>query len=379
MRVVHVITGLETGGAEMMLQKLTLDHYSSTEHIVVSLRTLGTVGSRLREKGIQVETLNALSWRKMPAALIRLIALLRELEPDVIQGWMYHGNAAAWLSSRFLRRAIPLCWTIRCSIDEPKNEKWTTKLLRKMSRLFCGSVEVIIYNSHRAKAQHEEIGFPQAKGIVIPNGFDTNRFVPSKTNRLRFRKSYGLGDEQSVIGHVARAHPVKDHLTFIKAAVQVAAAIPRAIFILAGRGVPDLGKGSDQIAGLLQTLGSKVILLPEQDCVEDLMSSLDVLVLSSVAEGFPNVLGEALSCGVPCVATDIGDCSAVVGTCGRIVNPRDDLMLASAIGQIVALTPEAWQSLSTKARNRAIECYSIETVAQLYNACWRKADRSREI
>lgn len=373
-RIAHVITGLETGGAEKMLLKLISRSSGAFKHVVISLRTIGTVGQLLQARNIQVIALNSHPGRFSVALLFRLATQLRFVKPDIVQGWMYHGNFAAFIAKRMMGAGWPLCWSIRCSIGDPGTEKWITRAVRRVCAPIAGSIASIIYNSDRARHQHECAGYSSAKGVVIPNGFDTEVFRPNALARIAFRQRFSLEEDQPIIGHIARFDPMKDQATLVAAALKVARCLPNAIFIFAGPGMLNLPGTPDSTASVLTLLKNKVIFLPEQENVAELMSAFDVFVLSSAfGEGFPNVLGEALSCGVPCVATDVGDCADVVGDCGAIVPPRDPEKLAAAILHILTAASSEREALSRRARRRAEQYFSIADVVTKYESAWHFA------
>ncbi len=378
-RLIHVITGLETGGAEMMLQKVISRTGDSFDHQVISLRTEGSVAKLLRAQGIAVSALGDMSGRPNPALLGRLVTALREAKPDLVQGWMYHGNFASRVARSLMGGRWPLHWSIRCSIGEAGTEKPMTRLVRRLGVSLSGPISSIIYNSDRARRQHEAIGYPSSRSLVIPNGFDTDRFRPSAPARAAFRRLHGIEDDTFVIGHVARVDPMKDQQCLLAAAKKVVEASTKCVFVLAGRGVPELAHPSAPTAGLVKSLEGKILLLPEQTDVSALMPAFDLFVLSSAfGEGFPNVLGEALCCGIPCLATDVGDCAAIIGNVGRIVPPRNPDMLAAATLEFLADADLGRRVGPQLARDRAKKNFSLATVADRYRDQWlRGSDATR--
>jgi glycosyltransferase involved in cell wall biosynthesis len=380
MRIAHVITGLDTGGAEMMLKKVISETASGPfEHVVISLKGVGAVGRSLERLGIPVIALGGTSGRFSLSLLIRLARQLRDTQPDVVQAWMYHANFAAWGAKALSRAKWPLYWSVRCSIGDSNSIKWTTRLTRNVCALLSKPVTRIIYNSHLARRQHEAIGYPKDKGVVIPNGFDTAVFRPSESSREAVRRRYGIADNQAIVGHVARAQPMKDQPTLLSAALKVFNKAPQTMFILAGPGMPGLAEARPESRAAINALGDQLILLPEQKNVQELMAAFDIFVLSSAfGEGFPNVLGEALSCGSPCVATDVGDCAIVVGDGGIIVPPRDADRMASAIQALLDMPESARREIGLAARSRMQKDYSLANVAGLYSTCWREPSENFE-
>ena len=366
-RVAHIITGLETGGAEMMLKKVVLAR-KNVEHAVISLSDLGTIGPDIAAHGIPVFALNPRKVKLLtPFLIAKLARFVSEANADVLQGWMYHGNLATVLARAYLRRQFPICWSIRCSIG---NERLVTAAVRNYCALISRFASSTIYNSANACAQHEALGYERSNSVIIPNGFDTSRFKPDSNSRARVRNKLGVADTQFLVGHVSRLHKMKDQETLVRAAYLVHKAFPNAKFILAGRDLPSLAQNSN-VAVLISQMASCIVLLPEQRDVGELMNGFDLFTLSSsFGEGFPNVLGEALSSGLPCVATDVGDCARIVGEAGRVVPPRSPQELAAAILDIAMSTHGYRAQLGERARTRAIELFSLSKIVNLYESQW---------
>jgi len=370
MHVVHVITNLARGGAEMMLLKIVQGRSPDILHTVVSLQYEGTLGASFADAGVRVVPMS-LAGGKIPGlGALRLVSQLRSLNPNVVQGWMYHGNLASAFGRCTTLRSVPLIWSIRCSLNKETESNFTRAVIDWGARL-SSLPKVIIYNSERARSQHEAAGYRADRGVVIPNGFDLRRFSPALEKGTKVRKRLGIGIEKRVVGLVARLHPVKDHATFLKAAAIVVEAHPDAIFVAAGRDVPKIGNRLPDFASIVSALGSKLILCNEQDDVSAFMNALDLCVLCSRAEGFPNVLGEAMACGVPCVATDVGDCGEIIGDTGLVTASSSAPELANAICRILALSAGERSALGVRARRRVEEKYSIEHVVRNYESIWR--------
>ena len=357
----------------MMLKKLISETNGTFDHVVISLTTIGTIGRALQDLGVPVIALGGSSGRISLSPMFRLVRELRIVKPDVVQGWMYHGNLAAWVAKALLRAEWRLCWSVRCSIGGPASVKLMTRITRDVCAWLSRPVACIIYNSQLARRQHEEIGYPVDKGVVIPNGFDTERFRPNADARDAFRRRYSISDSQAVIGHVARAQPLKDQPSLLIAALKVNSGAPDTLFVLAGPGIPRLAHAGNRVT--INSLGGNLKLLPEQENINEVMAAFDVFVLSSVGEGFPNVLGEALSCGIPCVSTDVGDCAAIVGDAGIVVPPRNPDMLASAILKLLRMPAHERRELGLKARSRMQRDYSLTNVAAMYATYWLEGSR----
>jgi glycosyltransferase involved in cell wall biosynthesis len=222
----------------------------------------------------------------------------------------------------------------------------------------------VVSNSAAGLRAHEQLGYRPRRWAIIPNGFDTDRYKPCGTARQDFRREIGVGDDVPLVGLVARAHPMKDHATFLAAAAIVAARRPDVQFIVAGRGVPE----SAAIADLLSThgLGGRAHLLDERQDTWRVLAALDIAVSSSYSEAFPNVVGEAMACGTSPVVTDVGDSALIVGAAGRVVPPRDPNALAQAVVELLSMEPAGRKALGAAGRARIREEYSISAIASRY-------------
>lgn len=373
MRILHVITGLDTGGAETMLLKLLTVHVSAgVECAVVSLGGEGTLGPRIGALGVPVLGLGLSRRMPNPAALLTLLRFVRRFDPQLIQGWMYHGNLAASLAGLGTRRRVPVNWSIRQSLYDLAAERPATAILIRLGARLSRRPAAIIYNSETSAAQHEALGYAATDRHVIPNGFDCDAFRPSEATRQRVRAALGIAEDAVVIGLIARWHPMKDHRTFFEAAAPVAARHPSARFLLAGSGISADEPGLTQLIAE-HGLQSRVLLLGERADVAELTAALDIACSASArGEGFANVIGEAMASGVPCVVTDVGDSARIVGATGIVVPARAPAALADAIGGLIDAGPERRRELGAAARRRVETEFSLPAVAERYLELYRR-------
>lgn len=365
--VAHVITGLNTGGAEMMLFKL-LSHGRSGAlgAQVVSLMGGGPMRERIQSAGIVIESLNMRRGVPSFAALRRLWGIMHRMRPDIIQGWMYHGNLAASIASWFCKGKIPAVWNVRQSLYDLKHERPLTRWMIRINALLSPHVDAIIYNSHTSARQHEAFGFDASLTRVIPNGFDTSVFQPDTHARIGIRHELGLSDNQLLIGLIGRFHPMKDHRTFLNAAALLVREFPEVHFLLAGS---EVDTDNLFLTAMITELGlgERVLLLGERKDIPQLNAALDIASSASAwGEGFANVVGEAMSCGVPCVVTDVGDSAFIVGDTGKLVPPGDPEKLAMAWKNVIALGRDERQALGMLARQRIIDNFSLGVVVKQY-------------
>ena len=373
-RVVHIINSLTTGGAETMLTRLVGAADSSRfEHIVLPLRADGPLTERVREAGALSEALRVDGTRNLLSAPIRLAARLRELRPDLVQGWLLQGNIAATVGVSLGRRHTPVLWNVRWTLYDVDTERLITQALLRMSGRLARHPRRIIFNSQLAVSQHAAIGYPTERARVIPNGFDTKHFQPDPAARIAVRRELDIPADAAVVGMVARYHPMKDHAMSLRAAAHLLEKRPDTVFVYAGRGVD---RGNEELAHMVRALESagRVRLLGERQDVARLYASFDIYWMPSlargIAEGFPNVIAEAMACEVPCVATDIGDASTIIGRTGRVVRSSDWRAFGDATAELLNAGPETLGRLGKEARTRIERDYSLGSVSNAYHALY---------
>ena len=372
-RVLHVITGLNVGGAENMLAKLLEGAAAGAERgSVVSLLEPGPIADRIRACGVRIDSLNMR--RGMPglSGILALSRIVRETAPDVIHGWMYHGNLAASLASKLAkpgvlaRQGIPLVWNVRHSLADTRRETWKTRALLRVSAPLSRQPAAIIYNSQVALEQHQAIGFSSQRSLVLPNGFDCAKYQPDPMARERLCSEFGIEPETLIVGIVARLHPMKDHAGLIDAVALARAKGVDVHLLMIGDG---LASPPDKMAAQLarQLPANRISHCGARSDVALLMPGLDILAVSSAwGEAFPNVIGEALACGVPVVATDVGDSAVVVGRGGLVVPPCSPGDLASSILQLGELGREGRRYMGIAGRRHIVENYSLGAICEQY-------------
>ncbi len=369
-KILHIITGLNTGGAETMLLKVltNMDRESFLPE-VVSLTDIGSVGPKIQELGIPVHAIGMRPEFPGPLSIWRFIRRVRGLQPDLLQGWMYHGNLAAQFTNAFLPNPVPVLWNVRHSIYDLKNEKKMTAWMIRLGAKFSNKPSRILYNSKISASQHEALGYVSEKRVTIPNGFDTDIFSSSEEARLKIRQELGLSASSSLIGLIGRYHPMKDHGNFVRAASYISKTHPDIHFVLAGT---DVDCKNTELTDLVKSQGltSKFHLLGERNDINRLTASLDIASSSSFTEAFSNTIGEAMACEVPCVATNVGDSDWMVGDTGRLVPPRDPAALASACEDLLDIGLDGRKALGAKARERIINNFSINKIVSNYEALY---------
>lgn len=363
MQVTHIITGLNVGGAERALFSLLagglLDGCSNR---VISLTDEGYYGPLLRDAGVPLNCLSIGGSLPGPRDIVALSRLVRRHPADIIQGWMYHGNIAATLAAQLSRNRPALSWNVRQALDAKDEFKLSTRLVIRLGGWISKLPDAIIYNSDRASLQHESSGYHSRESVVIPNGFDACKWRPDPAARFRIKQSLKLGEQVRIIGFVGRGEAQKDLPNLFHAFARVAADIPDVVLVCVGR---DLERW---IPRGMST--ERIRFLGQRTDAERIVPAFDLLCLSSRTEGFPNVVGEAMACGVPCVTTDVGDAAAIVAETGWSAPPRDSGALAAALQAALDVGPDERRARGFAARARIKKYYSLSSVMDRYQVLY---------
>jgi glycosyltransferase involved in cell wall biosynthesis len=342
-KVVHLINGLDVGGAETMLLKLisAMDR-KQFSNVVVSLTDGGSLLAQLKTSDVPAHSLGMRRGRPTVSGFFRLLRVLREVQPQVVQTWLYHADLLGLLASRLI--GIPRCvWNIRVSnldMDKyPRISRWVLASCVQLSRW----PDLVLVNSSTARDFHARLGYRPQAWQVIPNGFDTDKFRPDLAARRAFRKSLGRPDD-FMIGLVARYDPMKDHATFLNAVQLFRSAHPESHFVLAGTGIDE---ANTVLMEMAERLGIRdaLTLIGERHDMNKVLPALDALTLSSAfGEGFSNAIGEGMACAIPCVVTDVGDMAKVVGQTGRVVPAEESFSLARIVNAYERTYEELFRS-----------------------------------
>jgi glycosyltransferase involved in cell wall biosynthesis len=365
--ITHIINGLHTGGAEMMLYKLLCQiNRQRFEPSVITLIGGDNLKTRVEKLGIQVYSLGMTRGVPSLKAVVRLAKLLRQHPPDIVQTWMYHSDLLGGVVSKLFTPA-PVVWNIQASniVSHPDNK--VTWLTIKLCSLLSSLVPSQIISCSEVACQiHTLAGYDAKKLLPIPNGVELVNFRPDESARVSFRKELGLAPATPLIGMVARFHPQKDHCNFIQAARFLHAMMPDVHYVLCGG---DITSENSQLITWIEEAGirSHCHLLGLREDIPRINAAMDVATLSSsFGEGFPNVLGEAMACGVPCVTTDVGDSALIVGETGVVVPPQDPTALAEGWQQLLNMTEVEKKRLSQAVRQRVEERFSLPSIVTRY-------------
>jgi len=366
-RVAEVITGLELGGAEMMLLRTlgALDPVRFAPE-VIALRPLGPIAPRIMGLGIPVHSIGIRGALPTPAELARLWRLMRRLRPEIVHTWMYHADLLGGLVARVATRA-PVIWALHNSTLDPDHVGAATRFVVRLNALLSSWMPAKIVACSRASMQvHESLGYPAEKLVLIPNGFDLTAFRPDRAAYCAVREELGIAQDVLLLGSFARFHPQKDHRTLCRAAGRIARRRGDVQFLLAGDGIEP---HNTQLSAWIAETGvaERFHLLGARSDMHRLTAALDVaLVSSAFGEAFPLVVGEAMACAVPCVVTDVGDAAFMVGDGGRIVPPRDPAAFANAVLELLGQSPQQRAALGQRARERIASEFELSAVVARY-------------
>ncbi|MGC9964506.1 MAG: glycosyltransferase [Syntrophobacteraceae bacterium] len=366
-KVVHLIDYMGLGGAEMMLLKLLsqMDR-DRFESFVISMMPAGPVGERIMSLGLPVHILGMRAGKPSPTAFLKLVRLLRFMQPDVLQTWMVNANLAGALGGR-LAGIQNLIWNIRGSeLKTGECSRMTALAIRICARLSKWPA-VVLSNSHAGLRACESNGYYSKRWLIIPNGFDLDVFHPDGNARKSVREELDLHNEAPLIGIVGRFHPMKDHATFVKAAERMHSLRPDVRFLMVGEGLTPHNRELREMAPRLVASNALHLLGVRHD-IPRLLSALDVFSLTSHGgEGFPNVVGEAMACGVPCVVTNMaGDAPQIVGDTGIVVPAKRPAALAAAWHRLLTMPSSARKALGHAALDKVSRHYSIAAIVRLY-------------
>ena len=360
MKITFLIPSLAAGGAERQLVTLARELAARGEKIsVVVFHSGGALEAPLRHAGVEVHALNKRGRLDIVGFLARMAGLLRAIAPDVLHAYLPTANLAALAMRPFLP-GTRIVWGIRASVVDFAAYGIASRLVYAVERRCARLPDLIIVNSRKGREQYLAGGFPAAKLAVVENGIDTEYFSPRPEEGRALRGRWGVAPGETVVGIAARIDPMKDHETFLRAAGIAALARSDLRFVCVGGG----GEGDfARLRALAESLGVRAALAGECHDMPAAYSGFDIAVCSSKGEGFPNMVAEAMACGVPVVATDVGDSARIVGDTGVIVPSRDPQALAQGLLRLLALPVGERKALGARARERILSEFNLDALA----------------
>lgn len=369
MKIVHVITGGKgRGGAEGALLRLVSQTSESIEHIIYTMQDMPDYAPDFLEANIKLKSLNIKKPKQFILNLAKFKKDMNDIQPDVLQTWMRHPNFMFGLIGKSL--GIPVVWNIRQGTLNRKTLGFRNTIILKANAALSESIPSKIINcSLRSIKLHQEIGYAD-KFVYIPNG----SFIETQLHQKRL---YDSAESIFTVGHVGRYSIAKNHKLFINAFSQFHSVYKDTHALMAGPGVILSNAGfKENFASVLDDSYELLGQLDTREEISEIYKKMDCLVLSSITEGFPNVLIEAMSFGVPCISTDVGDASEIIADTGWIVPSEDQEALEKALEEAYHEYidfPEKWAARREKAYNRVVENYSIEEMCERYISVWTEA------
>jgi len=358
--IAFLIRSLNYGGSERQLVALARGLHERQHDVTVAVfYSGGPLERELREAGVRVRGLDKRGRWDLLGFLLRLVRLLREEKPDTLYGFLASPNILSVLLKPIFPRTR-MVWGVRASNVDLDRYDWLSRLSYGVERRLSRFADLIVANSRAGSNYAVANGFPKNKMMVVPNGIDTGRFRPDPEERRRVRAEWGLAEGEKLIGAVGRLDPMKDHPTFLRAAAMLSQKRGDVRFVCVGDGPADYRR---ELGALGEELGlaRRLIWAGAREDMSAVHNALDIATSSSAyGEGFSNVIGEAMACGVPCVATDVGDSAWIVGGQGLVVPPGDPEALAARWQDVIEKAPEARSAIGLDLRERVVHDFSLD-------------------
>jgi glycosyltransferase involved in cell wall biosynthesis len=359
-KIFFICRSLELGGSERQLTVLAMElHKKGHDTHVAVLYPGGPLEEELRNAGVDIRSLDKRRRKDSIRVLIRTIRLMRREKPTILHTYLTDANVLSILVKPFVP-GTQIVWGVRASRVRWDQYHWLSRLLFWTSCRLARFADLIIVNSYAGKDFHVRHGYPPGKIRVIPNGIDTVTFKPSNIDRERKRAEWGVGAHETLVGMVGRLDPMKDYPTLLHAAALIIKRHNSNVrFVCVGDGPLVYRSMLHELAQTLE-LNDRIIWAGRQRNMSAVYNALDISVLSSCGEGFPNVVGEAMACGKLCVVTDVGDAARIVGDTGRVVPPGDPQLLSVALADVVQMSARDKTTAGHRARERIEELYGVK-------------------
>ncbi len=349
---------LHVAGAERQLTALSIGlHERGHRVVVVTFYAGGVLEQELRQGGVEVWSLRKAGRWDMVGPFLRLLVLLKRERPDVLHGYLKGPNLLASFAS-LLFPAIRVVWSVRGSME--KADDYLGEIIHLVEGGLSRTADIVVANSYAGREEMLAKGVPPAKVVVIPNGIDTRRFAPDRATGQHVRAAWGVQATERVIGIVGRLHPSKGYTIFLQAAEQVARLHTDVRFVCVGKTVDKAYLEQLYTLGAPLQRSGNLIWAHERSDMPAVYNACDIVVMPSLAgEGFPNAIGEAMACGVPCIVTDVGDMAWIVGDMGLVIPAGSVEHLTEAM---ITMLAHLSDYRSDRIRARIMHNFGLETL-----------------
>ncbi|MCV6824493.1 MULTISPECIES: glycosyltransferase [Halocynthiibacter] len=375
MRVLHCITGLGFGGAQVMLFRYLKGlGEARSNHEVVSLLPPAHFSHEIENLGVRVTSAELPQGKFNLKGLKKIRSHIKDFSPDVIHGWMYHGNFAASVANFGLGSSKRMVWSVHHSLHDINAESRSTQMLIKLSAPMTKRLGAVTYCSKQSQTQHEAFGFSSDKSVLIPNGTNMEEYHARPAARSFLCSLGGIPESRILIGNINRNHPMKDQLSLVKAAKKLIDRGRDIHLIFVGEG-HEGGEAAQAVAAF--GMQDRFTIIPARNDIPEIVPGLDVFVLSSAwGEAFSLATGEAMASEVPAVVTDVGDSAWLVGDTGAVVPPSNPDALADGIDQIIALPEPERKALGKRARARIDTKFSLDRYIKAHDDLYHRVAES---
>lgn len=368
MKIIHVITSLNVGGAEQALERLLLTTPDAQYNtLVISLKNLGKIGEELQSRGFEVVALNMRSFLAFPVGIFRLYRIICQFQSDIVQTWLYHADLIGGVAAKIVGVKC-IIWGIRTTeLDSgSKLTAWIRKLLARLSYVIPAKIVCV---AEASRKKHIALGYDASKMVVIGNGFELSQMHSTPELRAALRLSAGLSDSDVVIGTLGRLSQEKGQDVFVRSAGLIAQEYPNVRFLMVGRGLEPV---NETLMRWINATGfaDRFVLMGERRDIAVVLSAMDIFCLPSRSEGFPNVLGEAMAMGLPCVTTDVGDAGVLLGDTGILVQKDDYEALAVGLKQMLDMSQDEKTALGERARLRVQNEFTMDRMRKKFEAVY---------
>ena len=379
MKILHIINTLRKGGAEGNLYRLCKSHKEEFKNkIEITILTLvknGYYESELEKLGVKIYSLNINQKNKIFDFLKTIIVIrkfLKEQNPDIIQSWMYHSN---FITIFFQNKYYNITyWNIRHSELNFHISKKTTILISIICGLFSKLIpNKIIYCSERSKNFHENKHFySKKKSKLIDNGFSDKDYFFSENLRLNFRKNNKINKAEIIIGYAGRYARQKNIKSLLSAFSKISIIHNKIYFYMVGK---DINYQNKELVQIVQNLNikDKVFFLNEQKSLLEFYNGIDLLILASHSESFPNVIAESMLCKTPVLSSQSGCSEKIIDKCGFTFINNDNETIYRELIKVINVflnNKEKWRNIKTNARLRIQENFSILKMSKSYLENW---------